>query len=77
MLKTKEWAIRAVTRDIAGTKGKALESDGAEVVYADFEKPETLERAVEVKSTLSCADATILSNFLRLLPGSGSGFWRH
>jgi hypothetical protein len=48
LLKTKEWKIRAVTRSITGPKAKALEQAGAELFYADFEKPETLIGAVEV-----------------------------
>lgn len=42
-----EFAVRAVTRDVNSDKAKALAARGAEVVYADLEHPETIQKAME------------------------------
>lgn len=76
LLKDKQWHVRAVTRNIASSKAKALESEGAEVVYADLDKPETLASAVEVRSFLLLS---VGNNDLQLLifpTGRRGGVWR-
>jgi len=47
LLKSNEWKVRAVTRSVNGPKAQALKSQGAEVVYADFDDPLSLKRAIE------------------------------
>jgi len=42
-----EFAVRAVTRNPDSDKAKALVARGAEVVYADLEHPETIQKAME------------------------------
>ncbi|KAK5048618.1 hypothetical protein LTR84_005709 [Exophiala bonariae] len=46
LLRNKEWKVRAITRSVTGEKARVLELNGAELVYADFERPETLASAV-------------------------------
>lgn len=41
------WQVRALTRDTSSPKAQALAARGAQVVYADMEKPETLPAAFE------------------------------
>ncbi|MHB8845853.1 MAG: NmrA/HSCARG family protein [Nitrospirota bacterium] len=40
------YSVRAMTRKPAGPKARALEALGAEVVQADLDRPETLDRAL-------------------------------
>ncbi len=42
-----QFAVRAVTRDVDSEKAKALKEMGAELVSADIDQPETLDKALE------------------------------
>ena len=43
----KRFAVRALTRDPGSQKSRALAAQGAEVVAADYDRPETLDAAFE------------------------------
>jgi uncharacterized protein YbjT (DUF2867 family) len=45
--KSSEFAVRAVTRDINSDKAKALAAQGAEVIAADIDDPQSLEKALQ------------------------------
>jgi uncharacterized protein YbjT (DUF2867 family) len=42
-----QFAVRAVTRDVDSDKARALKEMGAELVSADIDQPETLDKALE------------------------------
>jgi uncharacterized protein YbjT (DUF2867 family) len=44
-----EWKLRAITRNPAGNKGKALAAQGIEVVAADFGDEKSLIEAYRVR----------------------------
>ena len=44
-LKEPGWKVRALTRDTSSTKSQALAAQGAEVVQANIDTPETLSAA--------------------------------
>lgn len=62
LLKDKKWKIRAATRNLTGSKAKSLESMGVDLVYADFEKPETLADAVKVSQHFYRVDTGIAAS---------------
>jgi uncharacterized protein YbjT (DUF2867 family) len=45
--KDSEFAVRAITRDADSDKARQLAAMGAEIVVADIDEPESLERALE------------------------------
>jgi UDP-glucose 4-epimerase len=51
-LKEPGWKVRALTRNASSAKSQALASQGAEVVEADLNKPETLAAAFEGASVI-------------------------
>jgi uncharacterized protein YbjT (DUF2867 family) len=48
MLKTSGWSVRAITRNPDSDAAKALASEGATVVQADFDNEGSLAKAFEV-----------------------------
>ena len=48
LLKHDEWKVRAVTRNTSSPRSQALHAQGAEVVAANLEDPESLKRVVDV-----------------------------
>lgn len=50
LLKTPGWKVRAITRNPASEKAKALASQGAEVVAANIDDEESLVKAFEVST---------------------------
>jgi uncharacterized protein YbjT (DUF2867 family) len=49
---SKQYKIRAITRDPSGAKGQALEKRGAEVVSADLNDKESLKKALKGSSVV-------------------------
>jgi uncharacterized protein YbjT (DUF2867 family) len=52
MLKTPGWSVRAITRNPSSDAAKALVSEGATVVQADFDDESSLAKAFEVRSNV-------------------------
>ena len=48
MLKTSGWSVRAITRNPDSDAAKALASEGATIVQADFDNEGSLAKAFEV-----------------------------
>lgn len=48
LLATKQWKVRAITRNVNSLAAKTLKDQGVEVVTADFNNEESLVKAFQV-----------------------------
>ncbi|ORY08646.1 hypothetical protein BCR34DRAFT_626138 [Clohesyomyces aquaticus] len=49
---SKEWTVRAITRDITNPKALALKAKGAEIIEADMDNPNSLSAALKSAHTV-------------------------
>lgn len=62
LIKTGDWHIRAVTRNVNGEKAKKLAAEGMEVVQGDYNDEESMRKAFDVSYSLHVFFVGTISN---------------